>query len=206
MPVRQKIKKCKELAKWRVMKDRWGCDSMTDEQLLRKLQAQQPEALEALMKKYHRYVQTIIGGILGSSGGAEDVEELMQDTFYAVWTHADSISGKLRTYLSATARNRAKSFLRNHRELPMDLDTIELPDPGGSLENAAQEAELSRCIQNAIWRMRPRDREIFLRYYYHFQTAETISRQMGIPPGTIYSRLARGRKVLQKTLSKEDWL
>ena len=186
MPVRQKIKKCKELAKWRVMKDRWGCDSMTDEQLLRKLQAQQPEALEALMKK--------------------DVEELMQDTFYAVWTHADSISGKLRTYLSATARNRAKSFLRSHRELPMDLDTIELPDPGGSLENAAQEAELSRCIQNAIWRMRPRDREIFLRYYYHFQTAETISRQMGIPPGTIYSRLARGRKVLQKTLSKEDWL
>lgn len=177
---------------------------MTDEQLLRKLQARQPEAMEALMGKYHRYVHSIIGGILGASGGAEDVEELIQDTFYAVWSHADNVTGKLRTYLSATARNRAKSFLRGRRELPMDLDTIEIPDPGSSLEDAAQQAELSRCLQRAISRMRSRDREIFLRYYYHFQTAEEISQAMDIPAGTIYSRLARGRKILKKALTKEE--
>lgn len=179
---------------------------MTDEQLLRKLQAGQPEGLEAFMEKYHRYVYTVIANILGSAGGAQDIEELVQDTFYSVWHHADAIHGKLRTYLSATARNKAKSFLRSCRELPMDLDTIELPDPGAPLEEAAWQEELARQLQRAIHRMRPRDRDIFLLYYYQFQPAEEIARQLDMPVNTVYSRLARGRKTLQKTLRKEEWL
>lgn len=177
---------------------------MTDEQLLRKLRAGQPEALEAFMEKYHRYVYTVIANILGTAGGAQDIEELVQDTFYAVWHHADSIGGKLRNYLSATARNKAKSFLRSKRELPMDLDTIDIPDPGDSLEEAALREELSRCLQRAIGKMRPRDRDIFLLYYYQFQTAEEIAGQLDIAVGTVYSRLARGRRTLKKTLNKEE--
>lgn len=177
---------------------------MTDELLLRKLRAGQPEALEAFMEKYDRYAYTVIANILGTAGGTEDIEELVQDTFYSVWHHADAINGKLRNYLSATARNKAKSFLRGRRELPMDLDTIDIPAPGGSLEEAALQDELSRCLQRAIRKMRPRDRDIFLLYYYQFWTAEEIAEQLHIAVGTVYSRLARGRRTLKKTLSKEE--
>lgn len=177
---------------------------MTDEQLLRRLKAQQPDALEELMARYRRMVYITVAGVLGGAGTPPDVEEIAQDTFLAVWRHAEVIqSGKLRAYLATTARNKAKSFLRARRELPMDLDTVELPDNGCSLDEMLEREETARAVRKAIHRMRPRDREIFLRYYYYLQTTDQIAETLGIPPSTVRSRLSRGRKMLKEILSKE---
>ena len=183
---------------------RKGSETMTDEQLLRRLKAQQPDALEELMGKYRRVVYITAAGVLGKAGTPPDVEEIAQDTFLAVWHHAAVIQpGKLRAYLAATARNKAKSFLRTRRELPMDLDTVDLPDDGCSLDEALARKETARAVRKAIHKMRPKDREIFLRYYYYLQTTDQIAETMGIPPSTVRSRLSRGRKTLKETLSKE---
>lgn len=177
---------------------------MTDERILRQMKARNQDALPLLMDKYRRYVMTIAANILGKIGSSSDVDEITQDTFYAVWTHAQSIqSGKLKAYLTITARNKAKSFLRTRRELPMDLDTIDLPDSGVSMEDAVIQAELKEKVQKAISRMRPKDREIFLRYYYYLQSTEEISTILHMTPSTVRSRLSRGRKLLKQSLSKE---
>lgn len=177
---------------------------MTDEQLLRRLKVRQEGALEDLMDKYRRFVAVTITNVLGSAGQPPDVEELTSDTFYAVWDHADAIhSGKLKAYLSTTARNKAKSFLRQRRELPMDIDTIELPDTGLSLEETIMQEDMARRVKKAIHKMRPKDREIFLRYYYYLQTTDQIAATMDIPASTVRSRLSRGRKILKEKLSEE---
>lgn len=177
---------------------------MTDERLLKALQSQQQDAMDALMGKYQKYVYIVIANILGSSGGPEDIEELVQDTFYAIWTHADAIhTGNLKAYLGTTARNKAKSWVRSRRELPMALDMVEIPDSGHTLDDLAAQEELARYIRNALNRMRPKDREIFLRHYYYLQTTGEIASHMGIPVSTVCSRLMRGRKILKKSLSKE---
>jgi len=175
---------------------------MTNEQLLRRLQAGDQTALEALMQKYHRYVYTIIANILGRQGTTADAEELTADTFYAVWEHTSSIHN-LKSYLGSTARNKAINHLRRQRELPMDLDTIDLPDPSPDLEDQLLRRELARRVREAIEKMRPRDREIFLRYYYYAQTTEEIAILMDLPAATVRSRLARGRAKLKTILSKE---
>lgn len=179
---------------------------MTDVQLLNQLQLKQADSMEALMQKYHRYVYTVIANILGIRGTHEDIEELTQDTFYAVWSHADSIDGKLRAYLGATARNKTKNWLQRQKELPMALDLIEIPDSVCSLEDAAQQKELTRILMRAIDKMRPKDREIFLRFYFYMQTTEEISARVGISANAVRARLTRGRAILKKTLSKEDLL
>lgn len=178
---------------------------MTDAQMLHGIQASQQESMEAFMRKYRRYVYTVIANILGSFGSREDIEELLQDTFFSIWRHAEGISPhKLKAYLGTTARNRAKSFLRSHKELPMAADTVEIPDPGDSLEDAAVQAELCQRLRRAIARMRPKDREIFLRHYYYLQNTAEIAELMNMPRNTVLTRLARGRKLLQKTLNKEE--
>lgn len=179
---------------------------MTDEQLLRRLQARQAGAPEAMMKKYYRYIYTVVGNIIGGVGGHEDIEELTQDSFYAVWENADRIHGRLRPYLSTTARNKAKSWLRGRREITMDLDTIELPDPTASPEETMTQKELAKRVTQAVDRMRPIDREIFIRCYYYLQTTETIAQRMGLSPNAVRTRLARGRKTLKKLLDKEGLL
>lgn len=177
---------------------------MTTEPLLSRLQAGDPEALAALMEQYRSYVCTIIANILGTAGQPSDIEELVSDTFYAIWSHAASIQpGKLKAYLGVTARNKAKSFLRSLRELPMDLDTVELPDPKDSPDDSLIRQETAMQVKRAIHKMRPKDREIFLRYYYYMQPTDVIAKHMSIPASTVRSRLSRGRKILKTILRKE---
>lgn len=180
---------------------------MTDERILQKMQMGQSDALDALMEKYSRYIYNIIAYILGHAGGHEDVEELLQDTFYSVWQHSKNIqTKKLKAYLGAAARNKAKSWLRNHQEIPIAPDFVEIPDPGDLLEEAAVRKDAARQVRQSIHQMAPKDREIFLRYYYYLQPTRTIAEYMGIPQNTVLSRLARGRKILKKNLSKEELL
>lgn len=177
----------------------------SDAQLICRMQAGDDKALELLMDKYGSYVYRVIANVLLNAGSASDAEELTSDTFYAVWTHVGSIDARnLKSYLAVTARNKAKSFLRKHRELPMDLDTIPLSN-GISLEDHAVEKELKQLLKQAIDKMRPQDRDIFLRYYYYLQTTSQISQLLNIPHSTVRSRLMRGRKKLQKILTKEGF-
>lgn len=180
---------------------------MTDEKLLKRLQAQQPDSLRELMSKYSRYVYNVIAYILGHAGDHEDVEELLQDTFYSVWQHAERIPAKkLKAYLSTTARNKAKNWLRDHQKVPTVPDYVEIQAPGDTLEDAMVRKETVHQVRRAIRQMAPRDREIFLRHYYFLQTAGEIAEWMGIPRNTVLSRLARGKKILQRALSKEALL
>ena len=52
--------------------------------------------------------------------------------------------------------------------------------------------------------MPPVDKEIFLRYYYEYQTMEQISASMDIPVGTIKSRLSRGRRRLKQVIMEQE--
>lgn len=149
-------------------------------------------------------MKTVIYNVLRSRGTREDLEELSSDVFYSLWEHAGTISqGKVKAWLGAVARNRAKSFLRsNHQTLPMDEDVLELPD--ASPENQALEKDLRRRLLAAVQSMSPVDKEIFLRYYYEYQTMEQISASMDIPVGTIKSRLSRGRRRLKQVIMEQE--
>lgn len=85
----------------------------------------------------------------------------------------------------------------------MDLDEIELPDDGPSLEDEAQRKELAAAVRRAVDSLKPKDRDIFLRYYFYLQSAETIAEELGMAPVSVRSRLSRGRETLRKKLEKE---
>lgn len=177
---------------------------MTDHQLLRNIQASQPNAMNDLMAKYSRYAYNVIAYILGHAGQHEDVEELLQDTFLSVWQHADRIQPqKMKSYIGTVARNKAKNWLRDNPKKYFETDWIEIPDQGNSMEDAALRKETARQVQRALRRMNARDREIFLRHYYYLQTAEEIAAWMGLSRNTVLSRLSRGKKILKKELGKE---
>lgn len=177
---------------------------MLDAVLLERLRRGDQEALALVTDKYRSYVCTIISNMISGVGTYSDTEELCADTFFSVWRSADAIGpGKLKAYIGAAARNKAKSWLRTRRELPMDLDEIEIPDDSLPLEEKAIQEELARRVRKAVDSLRPKDREIFLRYYYYLQSTDQVAAQMGIPAATVRSRLARGREILKQKLSEE---
>lgn len=179
---------------------------MTEEKMLSRLKRGKPDALEALIDQYNSYVASIVTFILGASGTRQDVEELVSDVFLAIWSHADALSpGKVKPYIAATARNKARSFLRSRRDLPMELDEVILPAMDDTEERFIQKEQHNR-VREAVLEMPPPDDEIFLRYYYYFQTTVEIARQMEITPGTVRIHLMRGRNKLKEKFLKEEVL
>ena len=177
---------------------------MRDAALLERLQRRDQDALNELTERYRSYVCTVLSNMLSGVGAWADVEELCSDVFLALWQHADELrAGSLKPWLGTVARNRAKSWLRVRRELPMDLDELELPDDGPSLEDEAGRKELAAAVRKAVDSLRPRDREIFLRYYFYLQPVDTIAAELGLAPASVRSRLSRGRALLRKKLEKE---
>ena len=177
---------------------------MREAVLLERLRRQDQTALEELTARYRSYVCTVLSNMLRGVGGWADVEELCSDTFLTLWQHDEEVrAGSLKPWLGTVARNRAKSWLRSRRELPMDLDELELPDPGPGLEDEASRKELAAAVRRAVDSLRPKDREIILRYYFYLQPAETIAAELGLAPASVRSRLSRGRELLRKKLEKE---
>ena len=176
---------------------------MKEERILRKMQKGDPDGLSALMDCYIPYVSTVVWNILRSAMTAEDAEEVVSDVFLAAWEQADQLQpGKVKAWLGAVARNKAKNKLRYiGQELPLEEDVLEIPDDSfGRLEREEQRL-LVRC---AVDSLPTQEREIFLRHYYYAQSVAEISREMDMNQSTVKTKLRRGRMKLEEYLTRRD--
>lgn len=176
---------------------------MTEQTIIRKMQAKDPVALEVLMDCYIPYVSAVVWNILRFSLQPEDAEEVVSDVFLAAWNHAEDLqSGKVKAWLGMVARNKAKSRLRNIvTVLPLEDELLELPG------QETPESELTRAedlvlLNWAVNSLPEPDKEIFQRYYYHAQTVRKISEEMALNESTIKTKLRRGRTKLKKILTR----
>lgn len=179
---------------------------MREEKVIQKIKDREADGLQALMDQYIPYVSAVVWGILRESMTAQDAEEVVSDVFLAAWHSPQSLlPGKVKAWLGAVARNKAKNALRNAGgDLPLEEDVLELPDDS-SFEKLERQ-EQTELVRQAVDSLSPKDREIFLRHYYYAQTVSYISREMKMPESTIKSRLRRGREKLKEYLMGRDYL
>lgn len=179
---------------------------MNEIELAAGLKHHDPEALAVLIETYSGYIGQIIHNLLLTFGRPEDVEELIADTYLAVWNHADRLDlacySSLKGYIGAVARNKAKDFLKKKRVATLHLDDDLMLAADGP-ETRMLQKEQQALVRATLEQLGTEDREIFIAYYYHYQKIEEISRRMKMNPETVKSRLARGRKRLKKILERE---
>jgi RNA polymerase sigma-70 factor (ECF subfamily) len=166
---------------------------LEEKQQIKALRRKDTLALESLIDQYTPYVATVIYRIIGRSMSAEDVEEVVSDVFYALWCNADKLkAGKLKSYLGAIARNRAKNKLREMgKTIPLE-DEIFIIAPD-SPEQTAEEREQAATLRHILLSMEQPEQEIFIRYYYYSEKISSIAEEMGINESTVKSKLKRGR-------------
>ena len=93
---------------------------MEEGELIRRMKRGDPAALEALMDRDMAFACGVASSILRDA--PRDVEEIVSDSFLALWNNAHKlVPGRVRGYLGAIVRNRAKNRLRElGKELPLD--------------------------------------------------------------------------------------
>ena len=131
------------------------------------------------------------------TGNKEDAEDLTQQTFLRAWEALPSFRGdsSLSIWLHSIAYREYTHWLRSRREfVPLD-EIVDMPD-----EQANQNLE-AVLLRWAIYRLDPEHREVFVLYYVQGFSVNEIAKIIGVPAGTVKSRLFFARQKLRELLS-----
>jgi RNA polymerase sigma-70 factor, ECF subfamily len=144
-----------------------------------------------------------------------DAEDLVQETYLKAFRAVDrfepgtNLKAWLFTILHNTARNRARDHARD--AVAVDSDAVDraadAPPPGGAGRIETPESLLLRDtlgpeLQAAMDALPDVFRQaVWLRDVEEFSYAE-ISRMLDVPPGTVMSRISRGRRLLYDALKQ----
>ncbi len=180
-------------------------DARTDVSLLALARADDERAFAALVERYEGAVAATVIGMLGIGDDADDVG---QETFIRLHRSLHRFRGdsSLKIYLVHIAINLSINMLRRRRrsllrfvsgtEEVLELPTLR-PGPDGEFDTA----ELHELVRAAVARLGEKHRAVVvLRLFHEYSTRETAE-LLGVPDGTVLSRLSRAMKELQTLLA-----
>lgn len=133
-------------------------------------------------------------------------EDLTQETYTRAWTQIGALrdAASLRSWLLAIARNEFLQKARVKRPKEVGLEaaaSVAAPDPAadGVLVRAEGEARLHRAVDRLDGTLR----EAVVLHYFQDLSLREVSVVIGVPPGTIKSRLNRALQELRDWMNKE---
>lgn len=145
-------------------------------------------------------------------GSSDEAMELAQEAFLKTYKARDTFreGEPFLPWFHRILRNTCFSFLRRERRLKRSSLSSrseegeadwEIEDEGPAPERGAEAGEASQVFWEGFRTLRARDREILtLRHFQDLPYAD-IARVLGIPEGTVMSRLFHARKRLRQALA-----
>jgi RNA polymerase sigma factor (sigma-70 family) len=175
--------------------------SLSDEALLAIIAT--PDGDLALAELYDRYGKIAYGlayRVLRDSALAEDA---VQEAFITVWRTAGtyiSERSKPRTWLLTLVHRRAVDLVRREqrRHIPASADEPVPPTPAA--EDEATLRDRRRTVQAALTQLQADQREALELAYYGGLTQTELAQQLGVPLGTVKSRMFAGLRRLRDLL------
>ncbi|MFY9926928.1 MAG: sigma-70 family RNA polymerase sigma factor [Streptosporangiaceae bacterium] len=173
---------------------------MDDDLLIAAIAAGDDTALRALFSRHAPWLAARLRSVLP----AADVEDVLQETFLAVWRGAGSYrpQGAAGGWLWGVARRQSALFLRRRGPAELALPAVIAAD--GQQTGDPAEAALSRvAIDDAVGVLGPAgspDREVWRLMYEQDRPVAEVAELMGVPEGTVKSRAHRARRLLRAAL------
>ncbi len=182
-------------------------DKVTDEQLIARFQQGDLQAFDILVR---RYKDQLLNYVYRFVGNRSDAEDIVQETFLRVYKnkHYYKEIAKFSTWIYTIAGNLAKTELRRRKRRKIfsvsnfvnDEKDFDIPDAERSPEQQVDGSLKDDIIQKAIEKLPPKFKEVILLRDVQGFSYEEISQILGIPLGTVKSRVNRGRLKLQEDL------
>jgi RNA polymerase sigma-70 factor (ECF subfamily) len=174
-----------------------------DEDLARRLQRRDLEAIGDLYDRFGRLTYSVIVAIVRDAALAED---LLQETFLRVWNRAHAFEpgrGALGPWLLAIARNRAIDRLRADDPGTRERSSL-FADPAlfVGMERGVLDADQSRVIRQAISTLSANQRKVLDLAYYEGLSQNGMAERMDEPLGMVKTWVREAVTHLRKELGQ----
>lgn len=168
---------------------------MSDRELIVRAQQGDADAFELIVRASLDSCYVTCVNVLHSP---DDARDATQDALVAAWRRLPTLRDPDRfdAWLAAIARNTSRDLLRRRRrlrEVQLDAATAELEAPAG---RASDLIAVVDCLPATA-------RQVVTRHYVDDEPITGIARSLGVPIGTVKSRLFHARSALRALLDKE---
>jgi RNA polymerase sigma factor (sigma-70 family) len=177
---------------------------LRDGQLVELVAQKDAGALEALYERYGRPAYSLARRILTDETLAQDV---VQEVFLSLWRDArrfDAGRGTVATYLLSMTHHRAVDVVRreeNLRRWRTSDEGLEFePDPKARVEEEVVTTERRAEVRAALSVLPPAQREALLLAYFGGYTQREVAALVGVPLGTVKTRMAAGMRKMKEAL------
>lgn len=181
---------------------------LSDEELLHAIADKNVWAMEPLYERYSHLLYSLAYRVVTDAQIAED---LLQETFFAVWRNASSYSaqsGLVRSWLISIIHHRAIDYLRSMRrrgganKVPLEdiehEESMAVPDVWDQAWLDIQGAQ----VRTALLQLSQEQRQVIELAYFQGWTHSEIAEGRKIPLGTVKARMRLGllrlRRILQE--------
>jgi RNA polymerase sigma-70 factor, ECF subfamily len=163
---------------------------MDDDELITALAAGEDAALRELFARHAPWLAVRLRAALAPP----DVEDVLQETFLAVWKGARAYRprGTPQAWMWVIARNQAALLLRRRGPATMPLEEAHRPglDPA---EAAMVRADIAAALAGP-------DGELLRLMYVDDRPVAEVAEILGVPAGTVKSRVHRARRMVRAAL------
>ena len=137
-----------------------------------------------------------------------DADDLFQDTFLNVFSNMSKIDDmeNAKSFLLSTAaylwKSQRRKYARRHK-IAQEVEINEATDPEvrtGSIEDEIVSRDEQRVVRRLVEALPDKLKTITIMYYTNELSVADISTVLGIPAGTVKSRLHKARKNIEKGL------
>jgi RNA polymerase sigma-70 factor, ECF subfamily len=168
----------------------------SDEMLVARIAGGDRLAMQTLFARYRTPVYRWLLRLVGNETVAEDP---LSDVFLDVWRQAGRFQARsaVSTWLLAIARFKALSARRGRKNAELD-ETIEatVADSADNPEVVLQKKSRDQFVRTALTTLSPEHREIIDLVYYHDKSVDECAQILGVPSGTVKTRMFYARKKL----------
>jgi len=168
----------------------------SDEMLVARIAGGDRLAMQTLFARHRTPVYRWLLRLVGNETVAED---LLSDVFLDVWRQAGRFQARsaVSTWLLAIARFKALSARRGRKDAELD-ETIEatVADSADNPEVVLQKKSRDQFVRTALTRLSLEHREIIDLVYYHDKSVDECAQILGVPSGTVKTRMFYARKKL----------
>lgn len=177
-------------------------DVLGDDELMARIKAKDSSALEVL---YDRYAAAALGLALKITQDQATAEEVVQETFWRIWSNAGSYTverGTIANWLFGIVRYGAIDQWRRRQARPQPAASEDdeqlfrnVADPNPGVAETAWANIVHSRLRAAMKRLPPEQHRVLEMAYFQGMTRQEIAGATGEPIGTIHTR---ARLALQK--------